>query len=435
MKPAVRNILLILFFTVFVYVMGIFYPKYALRFVFFGLALLLDFLYYKSLRKNVSTWRAFPRGLFKTCYLLPSILIIPFLVLSIATSMQKWPLFLQIYFPGFFITLFLGKAIFLAWIVLGDALALLKKWFSKKKAAFKRIPAFFYTGIAAGCLTMLLFLSGMIFWVFDFKVRTVEIKSSQLPPAFDQYRIVQISDFHLGSWLRQKPLQRAVDEINALNPDLIVFTGDLVNYQSAEAVRFAAILKQLKARDGIFTILGNHDYGDYVKWDSDFTRVHDTQHLVDFSRSLGWKFLLNQNDILKKGPDSIALIGVENWSESKHYRTQGNLQQAIRGVENVPFQILLSHDPSHWEYEVTKNYPSIDLTLSGHTHAMQMGIECGNFQWSPAVWRYHYWAGLYQNPNEKEQYLYVNRGIGVVGYPGRIGIRPEITLLILEPAR
>ena len=219
------------------------------------------------------------------------------------------------------------------------------------------------------------------------------------------------------------------ERAQALKPDLIVFTGDLVNNLASEVGAYESIFSQLNAPLGVYSILGNHDYGDYVAWDSVEAKRQNMEELKSIHHRMGWRLLLNENVLLQRGDDKIALIGVENWSARVNFKKYGDLQRAYAGIDPSHFQILLSHDPSHWETEVTSSYPHIDLTLSGHTHGMQFGLELPGFRWSPVQYVYRRWAGHYK---QQDQQLYINRGFGFLGYPGRVGILPEITLIELS---
>jgi predicted MPP superfamily phosphohydrolase len=229
-------------------------------------------------------------------------------------------------------------------------------------------------------------------------------------------------------------LKEAVSIVNSLKPDLIFFTGDLLDYCTKDVDNFKPILAELNAPDGIFAILGNHDYGDYVRWSSVEAKRMDHLELFNYYKSLGWKLLLNENSLLVKGKDSLAIMGVENWGSTRRFQRYADMDKALRSVGNVKVQLLLSHDPSYWDNVISKNYKNIDMTFSGHTHGFQFGFECFGIRWSPAQYMYKEWAGLYSNPvkDSHPQYLYVNRGLGSIGYPGRVGIFPEITLFILH---
>jgi predicted MPP superfamily phosphohydrolase len=241
-------------------------------------------------------------------------------------------------------------------------------------------------------------------------------------------KIVQISDVHSGSFTNKAAVANGIQKIMSLQPDMILFTGDLVNNKADEMLPYKDLFSQLKAPFGVFSVLGNHDYGDYVQWES---RQHRDQNLValkDTHAQMGWKLLLNEHVILDKDGDKMAVIGVENWSAKARFPKYGRLKEAYTGTEIAPFKILMSHDPSHWEAEVLPAFKDIDLMLSGHTHGMQFGVEIPWLKWSPVQYVYKQWAGVYKN---EDQRLYVNRGFGFIGYPGRVGILPEITLLEL----
>jgi predicted MPP superfamily phosphohydrolase len=273
---------------------------------------------------------------------------------------------------------------------------------------------------------------GAIRWAYDFRVRREYLRFPGLPSQLDGLKIVQISDLHLGSWANPEALQDAVEVINEESADFVFFTGDLVNFLTKEAYRYSDTLSQVEARYGIFAVLGNHDYGDYVKWDSEKEKAENLKELEDFYQSIGWQLLNNRHEIISIEGSPLAVVGVENWSAYDRFPQHGDLKKALRGSEESAFKILLSHDPTHWDRIVSQKHHDIDITLSGHTHGFQFGVELKNFKWSPAQYMYKRWAGLYENDlSRKPQYLYVNRGLGMIGYPGRIGILPEITVLEL----
>jgi uncharacterized protein len=262
---------------------------------------------------------------------------------------------------------------------------------------------------------------------YRYKVRNILVPIKNLPATLAKLKMVQISDIHSGSFTNPAAVLKGIQKINSLQPDIIFFTGDLVNTIASEMKDYISIFSQLHAPLGVYSTLGNHDYGDYKNWDSAADKEANLQELKDTHQKMGWQLLLNENKILKIGETDLAIIGVENISGSKGFHTYGDLKKAYVGTENVAHKILLSHDPSHWNTEVKNNYTGIQLTLSGHTHGMQFGIEIpGWIKWSPVKYIYPQWAGLYK---ENDCYVHVNRGFGFLGYPGRIGILPEITFL------
>jgi hypothetical protein len=249
-----------------------------------------------------------------------------------------------------------------------------------------------------------------------------------LPASFKGLKIVQLSDIHSGSLADPAAVRRGVDMVLAEKPDLILFTGDLVNDIALEVGQYQAIFGCLDAPMGVYSTLGNHDYGDYSWWENAESKKANLDHLKRIQAEMGWRLLMNEHVALERGGEQIALIGVENWSAKARFPKYGRLDEAYAGAQKYPFKILMSHDPSHWDAQVRKEYPEIDLTLSGHTHGMQFGLEIPGFKWSPVQYVYKEWAGLYEEGNQK---LYVNRGFGFIGYPGRVGIMPEITVIEL----
>lgn len=283
-------------------------------------------------------------------------------------------------------------------------------------------------GLIAGFLPFFVIVYAIFKAVYKFKVERVTVLHKDLPKSFDGIKIVQISDLHLGSFnYRYKILDRAVGIINELDADLIVFTGDLVNNFAWELHGWELVLDKLMAKQGKYAILGNHDYGDYSDWDSPEAKNENFGTIKDFFHAIGFKLLLNDAEILSKEEERIAIIGVENWGLPP-FRQDGDLQKTLEKAGSTSFKILLSHDPSHWDEEVI-GQTNIALTLSGHTHGMQAGIKIMGKQWSPIKYKYKHWAGLYK---EQNQYLYVNKGLGWLGFPGRLGMRPEITLIKLK---
>lgn len=263
---------------------------------------------------------------------------------------------------------------------------------------------------------------------YRYQITRVPVPSPSLPAAFKGLKIVQISDIHAGSFNDKKAVQKGVEKILKEEPDLILFTGDLVNNKADEMDEYRDLFAQLRAPLGVYSILGNHDYGDYVKWDTEEQKTANLRALKKVHADMGWRLLMNEHVVLERDGAQIALLGVENWGAKASFPKYGKLDQAYAGAEKYPFKILLSHDPSHWDAQVRKEYADIDLMLSGHTHGMQFGVEIPGFRWSPVQYIYNQWAGLYDDGKQK---LYVNRGYGFLGYPGRVGILPEITVLEL----
>lgn len=280
-------------------------------------------------------------------------------------------------------------------------------------------------GLGGGLFTTLLYgFSNK----YNYTLRRQKLSFSNLPEAFKGLKIVQISDIHSGSFMDKQAVMRGIDKILNEKPDIILFTGDLVNDRAVEMEEYMDVFNRLKAPMGVYSTLGNHDYGDYARWTSRAEKTANLERLKAVHGELGWKLLMNENVIFEKKNQKLALLGIENWSAKGNFPKYGKMSEAYAGTESIPFKILLSHDPSHWDAEVRVSYPDVDLMLSGHTHGMQFGIEIPGFKWSPVQYMYKQWAGLYE---EGKQKLYINRGFGFIGYPGRVGILPEITVITL----
>ncbi len=272
-------------------------------------------------------------------------------------------------------------------------------------------------------------LYGMYRGKYNFKVLKYDLEFDDLPKDFEGYKITQISDIHSGSFDNREKISYAIDLINEQQSDVLLFTGDMVNNKAEEMYPWKDLFGKLSAKDGKFSVLGNHDYGDYVQWDTEKLKKENLEDLKKLQKEMGFDLLLNESRYLKRGENKIALVGVENWGKGG-FKKAGDLKKAASNVAKSDFKILMSHDPSHWEQKVIHDDYHYHLTLSGHTHGMQFGIEIpGWFKWSPVKWRYKYWAGIYK---EMGQYINVNRGFGYIGYPGRVGIWPEITVITLR---
>ncbi len=294
-----------------------------------------------------------------------------------------------------------------------------------ERSAFLKNTAIVLAGLTLGGFTL------GIRNRYNYRVRKIKLSFANLPAAFKGMKIVQISDIHTGSFDNHTAVAHGIERVMDQKADIILFTGDLVNNVSTEVdEKYHEIFSRLKAPMGVYSTLGNHDYGDYVQWPTPEAKVANLDTLKQIHSSMGWKLMMNEHVVFERGADKIALVGIENWGAKANFPKYGDMTKAYAGLKekNVPFKILMSHDPSHWEAQVRKEYKDVDLTLSGHTHGMQFGIDSKIFKWSPVQYIYKQWAGIYQEDN---QYLYVNRGFGFLGYPGRLGILPEITVIEL----
>ena len=329
------------------------------------------------------------------------------------------------------LALFIPKALFAMFHLIEDISFLLYNQFGKTfhggtEISRTKFLSYIGTGLAAIVLSSNLF--GIFFGKYRYTVRRETISFPNLPKAFDGFKIVQFSDLHIGSFFQNfDPIKKAIKMMNDLKPDVILFTGDMVNNLASELENWPPIISQLSAKYGKYSVLGNHDYGDYKEWKTVEDKKENFQRFLSFQKEMGFNLLNNQNAQIEIGDDKIDIVGVENWS--RRWTQYGDLNKAMENA-NSNFKILLSHDPSHWNGEVSGN-TDIDLTLSGHTHGMQYGVEFFGFKWSPVKYVYPQWAGLY---NSGKQYLYVNRGLGFIGFMGRVGIKPEITEITLKCA-
>jgi len=296
-----------------------------------------------------------------------------------------------------------------------------------KMPLYKARRVFLYSGLLLALFLFGNIIYGMAWGKNDLEIKRITISSEKLPQSFNGFKIAQISDFHLGSFKDKQLVENCIALLVAEKPDVILFTGDMVNNEAVEALPYISLFKKLAPPYGMFSILGNHDMGDYRLWYSDREKSCNLNDLVRIQQEMGFEMMRNKHTYFVSGNDSIALIGVDNWGVPP-FKKYGDLKKAMQGVNRNLFTILLSHDPSHWNQEVTDK-TNIDLTLSGHTHGGQMVFKMGNYTFSPVQWKYKQWMGLY---NDKKQYLYVNTGIGFIGFKGRIGVKPEITMITLK---
>lgn len=372
-------------------------------------------------------------------YIIISLLLIGGILydqIGISEPVYKRPSRLLLY--GIVLTVFVTKIILALGMILEDSsrlgIALYKKISGTPTSTYvpsrRKFVATMTLGLAALPFSTMLY--GMIRGRYNFKVFKYELEFEDLPEAFDGYTLTQISDLHVGSWDNKEKFDYAMDLINQQESDVILFTGDLVNNLTKELDRWKDSLSVLKANDGVYSVLGNHDYGDYHKWENEEEKHKNLEEIKRVQSEMGWRLLNNEHIWLEKNNQKIALIGVENWGNG-NFRKSGDIDIASQGLDPSSFKILMSHDPSYWEYRIKNNLSTYHLTLSGHTHGMQYGVEIPGFvRWSPSQYRYPYWAGLYK---ENHRYLYVNRGLGYIGYPGRFGVWPEVTVIKLKKKR
>ncbi|GJM34435.1 MAG: phosphoesterase [Saprospiraceae bacterium] len=405
--------------------------------IFILLLILLAFDYYvfQAFRLISDNWSSTAKIILTVVYWSLPLLAIALMIVPVANPAPGW--FKQLYsllraivFIAYFSKLLIAGLLFIDDLRRLTMVAV-ESWNGQAMVNNSRSRFLINFGLALGSIPFVSLTYGMLFNQYRFKVHNQKLAISGLPDALKGLRIVQISDIHSGSFTFREPIQKAIDRINALSPDLVFFTGDLVNNVASEMRPYVDIFKQIKSKHGVYSVLGNHDYGDYVQWPDHKTKQQNLSNLKATHQELGWDLLLNENRMVSINGEKVAVLGVENYSAHARFPKYGDLKTAYAGTEQAGLKLLLSHDPSHWKDQIIQQFKDIAITFSGHTHGMQFGVEIpGWFKWSPIQYVYKEWAGLYQQEN---QFLYVNRGFGFLGYPGRVGILPEITLLELQP--
>jgi uncharacterized protein len=419
-----------------------FFMKYRIMtLIFFLLAfILIDWYVFQAVLNVSKDWPHMWKTLLRYGFWIPTVLC--FIAMfwwtfadpySISAGMRNWIL------TGLFATYF-SKLFGVFFLLIDDAQRLVRwvaRFFTKDPATpavsgevisrsqFLSQAAMVATAIPFGAMAY-----GIISGAHDYRIRKQVVKLPGLPKQFDGLRIAQLSDIHSGSFFNKTAVKGGVEMVLGAKPDMIFFTGDLVNNEASEVKDYIEVFSKLKAPLGVFSVTGNHDYGDYKDWGTKEAKAQNFKDLMEAHRLLGFDLLMNENRTIEQGGEKLSVIGIENWGAGR-WTKYGKLEEAHRGTDEASTKILLSHDPSHWDAQVRPNFKDIDLMLSGHTHGFQFGVEVGGFKWSPSQYAYKQWAGLYQ---EGEQYLYVNRGFGYLGYPGRVGMPPEITIIELKRA-
>lgn len=401
--------------------------------------LLLDLYVFQIIKALASGATVKTKLIIYSVYWTLSVAAVAFLMLLPYFNSDTWPKTIRNYLFATFVGLFVAKLLAAIFFVLDDARRAITWVLSKifpetdtetnTNAAWNLNRSAFlsWLGIGVGGTFLGTFVYGFSN-KYNYQLKRIRLTYNNLPPGFKGLKIVHISDIHSGSFSDKTAVERGVDMVLKENADLILFTGDLVNDHAEEMVNYKDVFNKIKAPMGVYSTLGNHDYGDYVNWETPAAKKQNLENLKNVHSQMGWRLLMNEHVALERNGDAIALLGIENWGAKANFPKYGKMELAYPGTEKYPFKILMSHDPSHWDAEIRPKYADIDLMLSGHTHGMQFGLETPFFKWSPVQWMYKQWAGLYE---EGKQKLYVNRGYGFIGYPGRVGILPEITLIEL----
>lgn len=398
--------------------------------------LVFDWYAFQAIRSLVQDWQPLFRNIAYGIYWLIPLAFIGWMLansMDMTSSFSKSALTI---IRTFFFIVYISKLLVVSILLIDDVrrIATYAYYQFSSEEAFRpgRSKFMAQLGLLLGGVPFVSLLYGMVRNPYRYKVFTERVKIDDLPDELDGFKIVQISDIHSGSFLLKEPVRNAVDLINDQNADLVFFTGDLVNSKAKEAAPYIDVFDKIKAKYGVYSVLGNHDYGEYANWPNKEAQRDNMLELEDTHQKMGWRLLRNEHEVLDVNGHKVAIIGVENYSAHPRFPKYGDLQKAHQGTDGAAVKLLLSHDPSHWEDQIIKEFKDIALTFSGHTHGMQFGIEIpGWFKWSPVKYVYKQWAGLYEREG---QYLYVNRGLGYLGYPGRVGILPEVTVVELAKA-
>jgi len=407
--------------------------------IFIVLILLIDLYIFQAVKAVSATSSSKTKIIIQGIYIGITIVFIACFLLSAYSYSLSLPKIVRTYLFAIVAGLFVTKIAIVFFIAIDDVRRLfvwiISKFQSNTATAtdqssdgISRSVFLSWIGLAAGGT-----LFGSLIYGFsnkyNYAIKKTKLAFENLPAGFKGLKIVHISDIHSGSFTDPDAVRQGVQKILDEKPDIILFTGDLVNDMASEMQEYVHIFGQLKATMGIYSTLGNHDYGDYVTWPRDgVSKEENMTNLKQLYEIMGWRLLMNEHVALERGGDKIALLGIENWSTKARFPKHGRMDLAHKGTEDFPFKILMSHDPSHWEGQVIPDYADVDLMLSGHTHGMQFGVSIPGFKWSPVQYLYKQWSGLYENEKQK---LYVNPGFGFIGYPGRVGILPEITVIEL----
>lgn len=410
--------------------------------IFLVIFLLIDIYVFQALRAVADTWAPRTRLIVFAAYWGISILSFALMLSITFTNYETWHKLLRTYAFAVVIGLFLAKLLASAFFLVDDVRRVVQwagsfifpGWNPKTAGTgtgITRSMFLSWAGLAVGggLFTSLIYGFGN---KYKYNLQKIAMSFSHLPNAFKGFRIIHVSDIHSGSFTDKEAVRKGIEKINQQQADVVLFTGDLVNYSAEEMKDYIDVFSALKAKHGVYATLGNHDYGfptGATKEEVRAKQLANAKGVVDVHKQLGWKTLSNEHVVLEKDGAQIAILGVDNTSAKANFPSFGKLPETHAAAKDIPFKILMSHDPSHWNAEVTSEFKDIALTLAGHTHGMQFGVEIPGFRWSPVKYVYKQWAGLYE---EAQQKLYVNRGFGFIGYPGRVGILPEITLIELS---
>ncbi|MGR3811633.1 metallophosphoesterase [Jiulongibacter sp. NS-SX5] len=408
--------------------------------LFLGLFVLADVYIYAAIRQLTKAWSASAQRTTAIIYWAVPIVCILIFVLTFFVLNDRLPFKLRNFLASFIFIIYLSKLLTAALLIVGDIIKYVKAGYhyllSKidstpettvdNSSKITRSEFITKTALTLGAAHIGAMSYGIISGAHDYRIRRVPLKLNNLPQKFHGLKLAQISDIHSGSFFNKTAVSGGIDMLLGEKPDLVFFTGDLVNNKAEELSDYFDVFKRIQAPLGVYSTLGNHDYGDYTSWSSPQEKQLNLETLKEGHKLMGWNLMMDEHKRLKVEGEEIGIVGIQNWGQGFHQ--YGDLKKALTNTDDLPVKLLLSHDPSHWRAQVL-GQSQVDVSFAGHTHGMQYGVEVGPIKWSPVQWRYKEWAGLYQEGNQQ---LYVNRGYGYLGYPGRLGILPEITIFELQ---
>jgi predicted MPP superfamily phosphohydrolase len=407
-----------------------------------AILLAIDYYILKGIQAAFVKWKFTYNKWFLGFYWAQAISLVTILMLAVYASLT-FSVGIRGAFLFIFFVIFIFKLFYVLFILIDDIRRLIVYYRRKRfvttdetaaleKQSFNAIPRSEFlmkAGLLAGALPLAGIKYSMSKGLYDYQIKNVNLYLPNLPKKFDGMRIGQISDIHSGSFHSKWQMKTGIDMLLNQKTDVIFFTGDLVNTLSNEVKHYIDVFSKVRAPLGVYSVLGNHDYGDYASWENPAHKIKNYTDMLHAHKQMGWDLLIDENRRLKVDGEEIGILGIGNWGALSRFPKYGRMPLAVKNTDDLPVKLLLSHDPSHWRAEVIPKYPQIDAMFSGHTHGMQFGVRTDDFQWSPIEYVYDEWAGLYR---EKHQQIYVNVGYGFLAYPGRIGILPEITIFELK---